>query len=88
MRAFESRRGRWRLSAPCQALAAGAFFHAGGTAAAELGPEACCDRIVAAMLGGADHGDDAAVLAVRLGATGAGTASPAAATSTTFAPFA
>lgn len=37
-----------------------------GAAAAKLHPEACCDRIVADLLGDEGHGDDAAVVAVRL----------------------
>jgi serine phosphatase RsbU (regulator of sigma subunit) len=36
------------------------------TAAAGLDPEDCCDRIVAEMLGDEGHGDDVALMAVRL----------------------
>lgn len=47
--------------------------------AAGLSPEACCDRLVAEVLGGTGHGDDAAVLAVRLEPVGvAGTGRAAA----------
>ena len=60
-----------------------------GTAASDFDAEACCDRIVAAMLGDEGHGDDAAVVAVRLGGAGAGGDGGAASvTPTTFVPFA
>ena len=59
------------------------------TEAADLDAEACCDRIVTAMLGSEGHGDDAAVVAVQLRAANAGGhGEPDMAAPTTFAPFA